>query len=153
MPVRTKRTRTAWTRGQIEQLLSGHDLFGDGFGDGNRLDLAAVAECWNDVQTELLPAFIEAFPGRRPWAWWLLVGVPEHGPRLQIGDGPRAEGPPDWFGAPSCFACVPLPGMYEGQTAFLDRRGLLSEAERAGLETPPGKSESEFVTEFLDTQP
>ena len=58
------------------QLITGHDFF-DQFDD-----LDAAREGWQALRGELLPAFVDKYPGTRPWAWWEYE-APE--PRRRLG--------------------------------------------------------------------
>lgn len=143
---RAIRGRNQYTVLQIRQLLTGHEfVWGAGFGSGDNLDRDAVAEAWEELRDELLPAYILEHPGRRPWAWW-EVESPE--PRRCI-EGPGAHAfrnpnAPAWtkrlsFGKPTCWGGDDFanPSRYESQPAYLDRHGLLDDAERLALAASP----------------
>jgi hypothetical protein len=71
---RRAKPRDEWTREQRQQLITGFEFFGKGFGrEGsiNRpLNLDLAREAWNELRAELLPEFIASKPFSRPWAWW-----------------------------------------------------------------------------------
>ena len=56
-----------------EQLLTGHDFFGDGYGHDAENDPTAMErmrEDWETHREEMLAKWIAERPGSRPWAWW-----------------------------------------------------------------------------------
>lgn len=100
------------------------------------LDMAAVQAAWEELSDELLPEFIADHPGTRPAAWWLF-DAPEPQRRLLYGHDPDGESRPEWtrrlrFGRPAVFGKSDFadPPCFESQAAYLDRHGLLTDAER-----------------------
>lgn len=56
-----------------EQLLTGHDFFGDGYGHDAESDPTAMERMradWQRFRDELLQEWIASHPGSRPFAWW-----------------------------------------------------------------------------------
>lgn len=49
-----------------QQLLTGHDCFGDGYMD----DTERMREDWRRFRVELLAGWIALRPGTRPFGWW-----------------------------------------------------------------------------------
>jgi len=114
------------------QLITGHDFF-DQFGD----DLDAAREGWQALRGELLPAFVDKYPGTRPWAWWEFEASE---PRRRLGgkglasiDDPKA---PEWakkmsFGVPTVFTWLDWQDwpQYESEREYLARHNLLTKKE------------------------
>ena len=78
--------REALSEARRHYLKTGDALLGDGFAD---LDLFLTAknaeqvrQWWLDHRDEILPEFIRAHPGCRPFAWWRF-DAPE--PRRRLG--------------------------------------------------------------------
>src|SRR5262249_25056694 len=63
--------RTDYSVWHAAQLDSGHDYFGNAW--GNDPDPARIAEAWEDLGEGLLEFHVSHFPGTRPWAWWVVV--------------------------------------------------------------------------------
>ena len=107
MPTRTRRRRRPEVdAGLIQYMLRGE--FPDKrrfFQDAQPTD-ADLRLLWKVHGPRLTPGFIEQHPGQRPATWWRLE-APE--PRRIGPDGPESE------------------------TTYLDRHGLLTEAERQAL--------------------
>jgi hypothetical protein len=61
------------------------------------------AQAWAALREKLLPSFIKANPGQRPWAWW----------KCEAGQEP--------------------PETAQEQTEYLIQRGLLTAAEKKAL--------------------
>ena len=105
---------------------------------------------WPRVSGELVESFIEAHPGKRPWAWWAYDA-----PALEIDEGAELEpfevmrrqvggsgaligGPELHFGIPGWIdyfnpPLPPDPPRYESQASYLKRHGLLSATEKRRL--------------------
>jgi hypothetical protein len=137
MMMPTNRTRRAQPRRVDEtsertraHLLEGHDLvILDP--DARALDDDELAEAWGHLRDELMSEHVAAHPGTRPYGWWAF-DAPE--PRRQLTAGP--EPLPErgmYFGKPRCYRGVPPEGMYESETTYLARLGLLTEQERETL--------------------
>jgi hypothetical protein len=154
---------TKYSAKQIEHLLTGCEFF-DGFGRprSGRADDAAWREAWDDLRDKLLTKFIDDYPGHRPWAWWRF-DCPAPGRRRRIGGKPhpfdnehrkahierlaRQRPTADdlsgqlyelWFGKPaSLIGLDDIQADYESERQFLERHGLLTDAERAALRLPP----------------
>jgi hypothetical protein len=70
--------------------------------------------------------FLRKHPGSRPWAWWKYDASE---PRRQIGDGPEAIGPPDWFGLPRGYRGFHNPKAFETEADYLERLDLFLPGE------------------------
>jgi hypothetical protein len=135
------RSRVALRRKPVEitpdvklLLESGHQFFG-AYAAGD------VHALWDKFHDDVLPDYIERNPGYRPWAWWEFDATE---PRRCV-DGPgafafRSDDAPEWtrhlhFGMPSVHGGDDwdCPSHYENQAAYLDRLGMLSDAEREAL--------------------
>jgi hypothetical protein len=133
-----------------------------------RGDYATARDVWREHGAELLPEWVDEHPGRRPFAWWLVV-APE--PR-QILRGAELVMPPSvllteshWrrhFGIPRFVHARPrgyrgLPQV-ESEAACLARHGLLSSDERRALtaedfapaETDPFLIDAEEIERLLE---
>lgn len=107
-------------------------------------------ESWPSYRATILPAFVKANPGRRPWAWW-TVDAPELRRRVGGTGSPVSEfyivfGLPtywtmdrDSWRSGSGERAVPVdpkdPPMFEGQGAYLRRLNLLFPRETPPRET------------------
>lgn len=115
-------------------------------------DERALIPAWEAARGELLPRFIQDNPGRRPFAWW----------EFDCTTGPRRGAGGTGFSAdvkygPSLAFGVPDPGnwwqgvapgdppLFESQAAYLQRHGLLNEAEKRWLAQHPGALEPEKI--------
>jgi hypothetical protein len=144
---------------QVEHLLTGCNFF-DGYGRprGGPSDDATWRAAWEDLREELLPKFIAKYPGHRPWAWWRYDSPPPHR-RRRIGAKPHPFDNHErkvhierltlqrptaneigsqlyelWFGKPaSVIGLDDIQAEYESERDFLERHGLLTDAERAAL--------------------
>ena len=147
-PRTTRRRRTEFSDGDVEFLLAGRtflpaSILGQGVLHGlvelGRDELGAITAAWDELKAELMPVFVEANPGQRPWAWW-VVDAPEPRRRVVRGhDGfPSA---PKWQKRRLSFGVLRIYGkqawaegvVVESQAAFLDRHELLTDAERIAL--------------------
>lgn len=141
----SRRNKNEYTPHHVATLERGHDHF-ELFGEcGSEAALAAMAEAWELLGDCIMPQFVEANPGRRPWAWWRF-DAPE--PRRQLlsseQTGWRAIGDATWFGRPHLYEVCdchdkregfpPLESMYETEADYLARHGLLSDEEREALQ-------------------
>ena len=114
-----------------------------------------LLEVWQELGREVVEAWIKDNPGTRPDQWW--ASDSPSAPRRRLGGTgtPRPEEPADDpdldFGIPGVDAWVsdeeaeiynrPSSGIdpedpptYESQASYLDRHGLLTDAERAVLD-------------------
>lgn len=108
--------------------------------DGSK-NMGAIAAAWETLRDELLPAYIANHPGQRPWAWWQCGDAPEKLRRLITGYDAEA----DPISVPATrnyhygrywsygWEEFSDPPIVETQAAYLERHGLLSEAEREAL--------------------
>jgi len=166
--VRNKR----YTANQIEHLLSGCSFF-DGYGRprGGESNDKTWRAAWDDLRDELLPGFIEEYPGHRPWAWWRYDSPPPHR-RRRIGAKPHPFDNRDrkahidrmvrqrptasdvreqlyelWFGKPaSVIGMDDIQAEYESEREFLERHRLLTDPERTalGIQTCTGEEMTRF---------
>lgn len=107
----------------IEFLLHGYTFYSE-----THIDPAEGRCLWADHGAGLLDGWIQRFPMTRPWGWW-LVQIVNTGPRRQLQPGPRALGPPIWFGIPARWDGVPPAGMFENEAEYIRRHGLAGEQE------------------------
>ena len=155
---RTKRRKTGYTEAQVDHLLTGHDMFGDGFGtDGpsGECNVDAMHAAWLDLRDKLLRQWIAEQPGTRPYAWWRF-DAPE--PRRRIDGKPHPFENPErrarvkrwkqegftwtahrayllYFGIPtSLIVRDDFEAEYETVREYLKRRSWLSDSEREELE-------------------
>ena len=135
--------RRGYNDADIWHLLDGKDYFSSfGYGEGrNTFDEEAFAEAWLLLQNELLPGYIAAHRGRRPFAWW-AIDAPELREQIildaKAGWRPLPDKGFSW-GYPYCFEPIgetedrlpasELETMYESQRDYLQRLGLLTEAD------------------------
>jgi hypothetical protein len=125
---------TKFTDEHKEALLTGFSFFG-GYAhikdEDARLD--AMHADWLLYRDELLPEFLRANPGQRPWSWWQWDAPDEVRRRLKGGHGTSLMSKGLWFGCPRGFAqdySIEDPPRYESERAYLERHNLLTEAER-----------------------
>lgn len=125
--IQPRRVEVGTSERTRHHLLFGHDF--DIF-DGPDLDADGLAAAWEELHEELLAAHIAEHPGTRPWAWWAF-DAPES--RRFLGDEPEDLSPFGvWYGMASSWGCA----FYETEADYLDRLGLLTDAERAALNRP-----------------
>ncbi len=143
---------TDWTDGHREFLKTGFAFFTSecpGFFEapdgliphGTAPNMEAVREAWDCLRVEILRDWLQAHPGTRPRYWW-EIDAPE--PRRRMLRGPKrlyAADQPDgwWYGVPSRFEDFHHEIVFESQAAYLQRHGLLSDAERAVLGRIPAE--------------
>jgi hypothetical protein len=90
-------------------------------------DTDELRAAWLIHGARLMEEFIEARPGRRPFAWWLIEAVPNHGPRRIID--------PEWNGKDTGLRFHGLlhtsvfPHIQETEWDYLKRHGLLRPGE------------------------
>lgn len=137
---RTRRGKPLYSDDHKDHLLTGHDFFGGGFGNGDEFREEDAAEAWEVLQEELLWAHISERPCTRPWAWWYFG---DRDPRLCI-DSVKGEPEADDCDGSDNYGCEsPYLGFqaerlhFESQAHYLRRYGLLTKAERAYLEKHP----------------
>jgi len=116
-------------KSQKHRLLRGGEFFGPAFPGGEPEERRA----WEAHRQELLSEHIEKNPGTRPHAWWRFE-APE--PRQRIRQGPKALGPPTFYGVPAVHDGNAF-HLYESQFQYLDRLHLLTESERDVLALIP----------------
>lgn len=137
---RRAKARSEWTREQRQQLLTGFEHFGQGFGREGSIyrpfDLDLAREAWEELREELLSEFIRERPFARPWAWWLF-DAPE--PRREAAEGEDNPDAENWLGSPAWWAnyrerpsadALASHGC-ESFRAYLTRLRLLTDSERA----------------------
>ena len=135
---RARLQRADYTVWHAAQLCSGHDYFGNAW--GNDPDPALIAQAWEDLGAGLLQLHISHSPGTRPWAWWLVV-APERRRRVDGKVHPHDDGstPIPWntlsYGLPGYLQTEDhFAAIYESQTAYLHRLQLLTPGERRALD-------------------
>ena len=158
---RAHRRRSEWTNPHRLQLLYGHDFLGDAFGDGDRFDADLAREAWGDLRQDLLADHIREHPGTRPWGWWTFDarepmrrigtmrfkrGIGRKNPRrfdrdsrefIAEADFPRDERISYWRRRHPTANAYALDSfdeayaVYESETEYLERLGLLTDAEIA----------------------
>jgi len=145
---RRHKLRTHYTQIEHYAVASGHDFFGSFQTEDD------WREAWHEIKDALLPAFIEQCPGQRPWCWWRFEATerrravdgkphPFDDPERQAHlDRIAATLPPEeraeyyrtanalTYGLPR-FICTKSMTLreYESQPEYLDRLGLLTDAE------------------------
>jgi hypothetical protein len=155
---RPKRRRAGYDEHHIRHMLTGTYICpGLGFATnprgccGDDTDYKAMREAWELMRGELLAAFIAEHPGQRPFAWWRF-DAPE---RRQRTDG--VQHPFDnrlrrqhvdgsttkefrrvayelFYGRPRALIVRDdFEAKYEGELQYLNRLGLLTDAERKEL--------------------
>jgi hypothetical protein len=96
----------------------------------------ALRSAWEKSKAEILAEWIDEKPGTRPWAWW-RYSAPE--PRRQVVQGHDQYRDSDRerlsFGVLRIYDVETLRRglMVESEASYLDRLGLLSEAEREAI--------------------
>lgn len=157
---RAKRRSAGYDEHHVGHLLRGVYLCpGHGFAtkprdhSGDFTDYDAMRAAWEILRGELLPAWIAEHPGSRPFAWWKF-DAPERRQRTDnvvhpFDDRIRRKHVEDaarmnpsfretayklFFGRPCCL-CVrdDFEAQYESELQYLDRLGLLTDAERKEL--------------------
>ena len=126
-----------------QQLLTGHDFFGDGYMD----DTERMREDWRRFRVELLAGWIALRPGTRPFGWWRFDAParretidgsvhpfdrPERQERCETWHSQHPEmRHPERF--VELFFGVPVIAVeaarYESQRHYLTRLGLLTSDE------------------------
>lgn len=128
MPVRRTRRRRAW---QFTEEHAGYLRRGSWwFASTGELwpgGAEQIRQAWEEHRESILAEHIKEKPGTRPWAWWRFDS-PE--PRRQINPGPETSGPANYFGKPRRYSDMPPKDMYETETDYLRRLGLLTKAEQ-----------------------
>jgi len=116
------------------KLTSGHDW---GFPDRELgpmekrvgqfpVDDATMAEIWSEIGAELIAEWIVKKPGSRPWAWW-LYNAPE--PRRIVPNGEQRFSMTT-SAERTRFGIRDEGTGFETERAYLERLGLLMDAER-----------------------
>ena len=98
-----------------------------------------LRSAWRKERAGILELFEQDKPGHRPWAWWFFDAP---SPRLKIG----GQGVPVWEKYPAVKPCYFMgipeyfedndesdPLLYESESAYLKRHGLLSSEEEKML--------------------
>ncbi len=141
---------------RAQYLITGIKPHGMGFDIDHREDESdkRLKKLWNKMKPKILSDYIRRNSGKRPWAWWRFDAKEV---RQRIG----GQGDVKWeklaymprysFGLPlrkdfvdvelcllfSDVKMIPLnpedPPLYESEAAYLDRHGLLTEAEKKKL--------------------
>ena len=151
------RRESAYTDAHVDQLRTGHDFTGHGFGHRHRgeCDDAAMREAWSELRDDILADWIAERPGSRPWAWWAFDATE---PRRRIDGKPHPfdnrarerlvdqhRTPDDdrrrLTGAYRLALGVPSVSIvaddgeagYETEAEYLDRLGLLIGGEREAM--------------------
>ena len=128
---RAKRRSAGYDEHHVTHLLRGVYLCtGHAFAtkprdhSGDFTDYDAMRVAWDILRADLLPKFIAENPGHRPFAWWRF-DAPESRRRLDGKPQPAASVERS-FGIPRGSSDA----KYESEVDFLDRHGLLADAER-----------------------
>ena len=98
--------------------------------------MSVLEEAWRCRESELLGPFIADFPGHRPWGWWQFDRPGDR--ELIAADMVRVDGgEPHYFGGqwglPRFHRVPNVEPVFESETDFLKRHGLLSDTEREAL--------------------
>jgi hypothetical protein len=129
-----KRWRRAARRTDVSELTSDqrrHLEHGNSFFGGFGGDLDAFSRAWEQHSAELLESFIDRFPGRRPFAWWLLEHRKER-PILRTDIDPAImRSRPGAFGFlhTAIHDGTGRNHLQEPEYKYLKRHGLLSDNE------------------------
>jgi hypothetical protein len=140
-----RRIRTArrpgltYGEGHRLHLLTGHDFFSDGFGEGAFFRRDDAARAWAYLRQELLVEWIADHPCTRPWAWWEFE---DHPPRRVVKPKPsdimpEPTRPWPWGKPLPWWDEYRQAKWYESQPTYLHRHDLLTRAEAAYLEAHP----------------
>jgi hypothetical protein len=115
-----------------QELETGTSFFG-----GFEGDTEAFALAWRIHGPQVLAEFIEAHPGRRPFAWWVLVHKQERpltdpDPPAQLVSALRAE---NLFGFlhSDCWGGPDRCHLQQPEVDYLAARGLFTKAEQVKL--------------------
>jgi hypothetical protein len=165
MAVRRKfrplRRRNECTTQHIMTLLEGYCFFkyaAPGFYDASAMPIFdAWKQAWQQLRSELLREFIAENPGKRPFAWWKF-DAPE--PMRRLIEGYDFQADPEvsriprdlvngWYSAGG-WEEFRDPPIIETESAYLDRHGLLTAAERKTLGDFPTEEEMCCRHEFED---
>lgn len=127
------------------KLLTGNDYFGD----LDAWDDSDLQQAWQLIAPPIMPRWLIALPGSRPWGWWLFQS-PE--PRKQTA-GPPCQGQANWFGIPSRYhhSC-----RFEAEADYLRRLKLLEPGEQLAIRTAaedPDSRKSDAIAELLQLFP
>lgn len=135
------RHRGEWSQQQRQHLLTGRSFFDDTFADDDQM-----RQAWSEIGEELTAEWIAERPGTRPWGWWKFVAKEPR--RCLSGPHPFTNGARTRFlgdkakltrfGLPRMLVCpTSAPGCpddfacrFESERDFLERLGLLTQAER-----------------------
>jgi len=103
-------------------------------------DVDHLRAAWEIHRDDLRKQFINTNPGERPFAEWLFEIVPKYGERpVLVERNTVTEQDATMYGIlHSSVRCVGIGGGWddtyqETEESFLDRHGLLTDAERAAL--------------------
>ncbi len=123
-------------------------------------------ELWLELSGKVLPNFIKANPGRRPWGWWVSDAP---APRARVGGigtplrytGMHCGIPTGWSTTNNRKSCMfsgaavdpANPPVFESQAAYLRRLNLLSQAEARRLRERDFQPEPIDVAELLADAP
>jgi hypothetical protein len=97
-----------------------------------------LVSTWHRHRDLILPAFVETFPGYRPFGEWLAVLIPKYGERQLVDvDQERAQACREtWhFGALHTHF---LPALQEREETYLRHHGLLTAEEKKALAAGEG---------------
>ncbi|MDZ4779595.1 MAG: hypothetical protein SGJ19_05025 [Planctomycetia bacterium] len=169
---RRNKHRSQYTQLEYYAVASGHDFFGSFKTEDD------WREAWQAMKDELLPAFIQQCPGQRPWAWWKFEATERRQPadgKPHPFDDPERQAHLDriaasmpvedreayyascnelYFGLPRCLCIKADFGrLYEDQATYLERLGLLTDAEREFIAALPADwQEREFDEKKFDAK-
>ena len=155
------RRRRAWTDLHRLQLLHGPDFMGDAFGNDEAFDVDSARLAWSELRDELIAEWIAESPGSRPFGFWTFdapepmrrtgtmkfkPGIGPRSPRrfdrdsrefIAEADFPPAERISYWRRRHPTANAYALDSfdeayaVYESETEYLERLGLLTDAEIA----------------------
>jgi len=120
----------------LQELKSGSPFFRDSASNGNTDLLRRV---WERVRDEFLPQYIAEHPGERTFCWWCfdhkrerpIIGA-EHFPEFD-----RSQNEKHGFLDTETYTVVDghLTPLQEPKRDYLERLGLLTDAERSAMAT------------------
>lgn len=130
------------TPDQRQQIERGDSYFG-GFGTIEHFQAA-----WDEQGEELTATWMKERPGSRPFAWWLLEGVPVHGERKTTAywTAEHQLNRDAWL-TWGILHTETRPPLQESEAEYLNRHGLLSRVEKRAI-GPIVSAVEEFKREY-----
>lgn len=110
------------------------------------LPIETLQDLWEQHREGLRSEWIEARPGSRPFAEWLVDLIPQHGERrlTRFATGLDRQ---HWLRFGILHTDLTPPAQ-ESEASYLDRHGLLSDQEREALGGEIETAEEEFQRKY-----